>query len=78
MAYATNFYNYGYKHTKNQLVLEDFTHGDADRVFVDHREYKNARSCCNSLNASAKNLHLCAKAVVENGNVYLIRTFGQC
>ena len=74
MSYTKNRSNYyGYAKTKYQLILEDFARSDKDRVSVDHHEYASLQSCCGSLNTTAKNLHLCVKAVIEDGEVYLIR-----
>jgi hypothetical protein len=66
---------YGYTKTKNQLILESFTHSDADRMLVDSHEYASKQSCCGSLNTTARNLHLVVKAVIEDGEVYLIKPY---
>ena len=70
--YKPNYY--GYALTKNQATIMNFANSNANEMFVDSHEYASKQSCCGSLNTAAKNLHLCVKAVIKDGEVYLIRS----
>lgn len=65
----------GYKHTKNQKILEEFVESGLDCVKVEDWTQKTARGCASSFNTSIGVYKMTGiKAISRKGEVFLIKT----